>query len=110
MPRVRRRGHVATMLTMEQTMELTLGPSRGAFANDLERRSAWIRHRDYLMTSLNEFTRPWAYWNYEIGRMPEYPDGSFRLLSELGLLTEREKARFANDPILASMLTRRVNA
>jgi hypothetical protein len=39
-----------------------------------------------------------------------YPDGSFRLLCDLNLLTEREKARFASDPLLAAMLTRRENA
>jgi hypothetical protein len=70
MPRVRRRGHYASALTMDQTMELVLGPSRGAFADDSERRSAWIRHRDELMASINEFRRPWAFWEYEIGRMP----------------------------------------
>jgi hypothetical protein len=111
MPRIKRRGHVVTMLTFEQAMELILGPinvSAPPFANDRERRSAWKQYRDELLTSVNEFSRPWAFWVYEVGRMPNRSAGErdVDLLRKLNLLTDQERAILASNSAMASMLRR----
>jgi hypothetical protein len=82
-------------LTHEQEMELWLGPShRGpAFGSEDERRVAWIRHRDRLMTAWAKHgRRPHGWWLYEspIPR-PRY-DTEQSTLYVAGLLTEQERA------------------
>ncbi len=112
MPRLRRRGHVMSMLTVEQSFELLLGPiTEGAFANDSERRSAWHRYRGELMASVNEFSRPWAFWAFEVGRVPSPSAGDRQvdLLRELNLLSEAERTILAGNSPLAQMLRWREN-
>jgi len=111
MPRLRRRGHVASVLTLPQEIELILGPgccSTADFANDQERREKWRRHRDEIMASANDFSRPWAFWAFEVGRIPSRENGEREvdLLRELNLLTAREQAMLAGDPAFVSMLLR----
>jgi hypothetical protein len=114
MPRVKRRGHVMSMLTDEQTFELLLGPTpvtEGAFASDSQRRSAWFQYRDEILASANQFSRPWGFWNFEIGHIPSRSAGErdVDLLRELNLLSEQERVILAGKSTLASMLLGRKN-
>ena len=109
MPRLRRRGHIMSMLTDQQTFELLLGPTaatEGAFGNDCERRSAWNQYRSELLESTNQFARPWAFWVFEIGRIPSRSSGEkdVDVLRELNLFTEQERVILAGNSTLASML------
>jgi hypothetical protein len=55
-------------ITPTQEMELWLGPSRhgSAFANDEQRRSAWLEQRDRLMELFaHNGRRPQAWWRFE---------------------------------------------
>jgi hypothetical protein len=80
-------------LTGDQIQELWLGPPAGgsAFAGDEERRVAWFRQRDFLMTSGGR--RPMAWWHYEAGDL-SYPgyDLERSTLFAAGLLGAEEAA------------------
>lgn len=53
-------------LTLAQRMELAIGPGAAStFADDMERRTAWERHRAELMALEPPGRRPWAWWQYE---------------------------------------------
>ena len=88
------------MLSLQQELELILGPGAipdGSFASDQERRSAWRVHREELMASVTDFSHPWAFWKFEVGRIPNTAIGEqeFELLRQLDLLTERERTMLA---------------
>ena len=99
MPRVRRRGRGRqTDLDIGQHFELTIGPDdhRPAFKSPFTRRAAWFMHKDDLLAAVNEGTRPWAFYEFEL---KEHPPQGFRaeqrFLEERALLTDEEKAQIA---------------
>ena len=56
-------------LPIAQQIELAVGPgAASAFASDDERRRAWERHRDELLSLESADRRPWAWWFYDNGR------------------------------------------
>jgi hypothetical protein len=83
--------------TGAQLQELWLGPcgDGSAFASDDERRAAWHRHRDFVMTSVGRRgRRPYAWWRYSAPSGLAYPgrDRERSVLYVEGLLTETEQA------------------
>jgi hypothetical protein len=89
-PLHRRRG-----LSFDQLSSLHFGDDLSgcpAFASDDERRAAWLRHRDPLMTRLRWGIRPDGWWCYECPIAPQ-PTYEYRAaaLFEAGLLTEQER-------------------
>jgi hypothetical protein len=77
--------------------DLGLG-TRFAFASPAERRAAWFRHRERLLSQCRPFERPEAFWDYEAdGFLPECPASGYESPRSahirLGLpLTAEEKA------------------
>jgi hypothetical protein len=76
-------------------MELWLAQGRApAFANEQEKRAAWMRNRNWLMAlHAKRGRRPDGWWRYEspVPR-PRDPDDETPLLYELGLLSQDELA------------------
>jgi len=84
---------VRRALTWEEYLELTIGPNGenySEFGSEAERKGAWFANRDELMASVNPTTRPWAFWEYEIGKQVKNCD-ELDYLQRKNLLTESEK-------------------
>lgn len=108
MPRKRRRGKERRgELTGDEFWELSLGPPsaddvaftsphsrlRSAFESPFLRRAAWLLNRTELLAGHNPGTRPWGYWEYEVGEQPQ--EGDEEALRRLGLLEPWEAAQLA---------------
>jgi hypothetical protein len=80
-------------LSGEQEFSLLYGHEdrwADAFADDEERREAWIRHRERLLERYQHGRRPMAWWDYEASiPFPGYERQQARLF-EAGLLSEPE--------------------
>ena len=77
-------------LSKQQRFELLVGPDvvlGSPFRSDAARRRAYFDHQDDLHEHLPPGRRPWAFWAYVIGEIPDVSDEP-RLLAEydLGLL------------------------
>jgi hypothetical protein len=82
MPTIRKRAVKGRELTREQGIELWIGPGgrTSAFANNRERKEAWLLHRDEMLEEHPKCRRPWGWWFYERGMtsgvtgrdMPQY--------------------------------------
>jgi hypothetical protein len=84
-------------LTRAQEMELWLGASDSgsSFADEMQRRTAWFRHRGRLMGYWGcHGKRPQAWWLYEAPVELYYPGPDYErsTLFEFGLLAETERA------------------
>lgn len=107
MPRTRRLAKTRrTELTLDQEMELLLGPAgRGVtdFASPFLRRAAWLAHKASLMEDDPPGMRPWAWWEYEVGHHPTDAgiDGQARELRRLKLLSDAEKGLLAATKVRA---------
>jgi hypothetical protein len=80
-------------LSGEQEFSLLYGHETrwaGAFADDDERRDAWIRHRERLLAPYQHGRRPMGWWDYEASiPFPGY-ERQQSALFEAGLLSETE--------------------
>lgn len=90
MPRLRRRGHIIRdSLTDQQEWNLLIGDFPNAFHSEQARREAWVRHRHEF--SMNDLTRPAAWWDYDSPEPRNRQEKSHIQLDRLGMLTESER-------------------
>lgn len=105
----RRRRRQRRELTEGQFWELMLGPpapdreaftspypaKRSAFESPFLRRAAWNEHKAEIMEGHNPGTRPWAWWEYEVGKQPRAADSDVEAatLERLGKLEDWERAQ-----------------
>ncbi len=104
---VRRRSKQrAQVLSMDQRLELTIGPTgrdrirgQSAFASDLARRRAWIAHRLELLDETPGGTRPWAWWQYDApaGIRDGSPQAREAYLASVMTPAEREEIARLNE-------------
>lgn len=82
------------MLTLEQYLELLIGPREtcSTFESDESRCAAWRSHSAELTDMVAPGSRPWAWWEYDAPEpaLPREPD--FTYLMRCDLLTAREQA------------------
>ena len=82
------------MLTLEQYLELLIGPKEpgSAFDSDESRHAAWRAHSAELRDMVAPGSRAWAWWQYDAPEpaLPREPDLTY--LMRCDLLTEREQA------------------
>jgi len=85
------------LLSWSEEMSLEWGEAdhRGVgFTTEQERRTAWERHRDYLMAKCDHGFRPQAWWDYDAPKLgvrrPRDPEYDKAALWEAGLLFEDE--------------------
>jgi hypothetical protein len=96
-------------LSLEQHLELLLGPTGGqsAFDSDESRCAAWREHSAELIRMVDPGSRPWGWWQYQASA-PSLPrESQLAYLVRCGLLTDVEQTRLENAGIqLTSRSTR----
>ena len=63
-----------------------------AFPSPVERRRAWLAHREQIMQFCNPLARPSAWWCFDAPRDPRPDETDVEFLARHGLLNEVERA------------------
>jgi hypothetical protein len=96
-------------LSLEQYLELLLGPNDGlsAFDTDESRRTAWRSHSARLIRMVDPGSRPWGWWQYQAPAPPLPREAQLAYLVRCGLLTDGEQTRLQSAGIQPASRTTR---